>query len=524
MTAPRLVPGAAAALLLAACAAPPAPGTAPAPAASAAPAVAAAAVDSAALRQAAAGITADGVRERIAFLASDAMRGRDTPSPELERAAEYLAAELRGMGLQPAGDAGSYLQRYPLRQTSPDSARTGLAVAGARGGPALVYGRDLFVVPAPADSASGQAVLVGPVARLADSVPDALAGKVAVVTIGPELGMDLLVAPRDAQRAGAVGLVFVLHPALPAQAVASIAAQLGKSAFEVPVPTIGLTAAAAGPLLRAAGAAPAALASPPAAPVTLPGTLRLRAPIRRIEHRVPNVVAVLPGSDPALRDEYVVLSAHFDHVGVGAPDATGDSIFNGADDDASGTAVVVEVARALSRLERKPARSVLVLAVSGEEKGLVGSAWFGQHPTVPIERVAANINLDMVGRNAPDTLVAIGEEYTSMGPLAHRIAAADPALGLTIAPDPTPQEGAFFRSDHVAFLKRDVPAIFLTTLLHPDYHARNDEVEKIDADKAARIARLVFHLTHAVADAPQRPSWQGDGVERVRRMLERSPF
>jgi hypothetical protein len=525
MTTPRLVPRAAAALLLAACAAPPAPGTTPAPAASTgAPAAATAAVDSAALRQAAAGITAAGLRERIAFLASDEMRGRDTPSPELERAAEYLAAELRGMGLQPAGDAGSYLQRYPLRQMSPDSARVGLSVAGARGAPALVYGRDLFVVPATADSASGQAVLLGPVARLSDSVPDALAGKVAVVTIGPQLGMELLMAPQDARRAGAVGLVFVLHPALPAAAVASIAGQLGEGSFEMPIPTIGIAAAAAGPLLRAAGAAPAALASPPAAPVTLPGTLRLRAPIRRVEHRVPNVVAVLPGSDPALRDEYVVLSAHFDHVGVGAPDATGDSIFNGADDDASGTAVIVEVARALSRLERKPARSVLVLAVSGEEKGLVGSAWFGKHPTVPMERVVANINLDMVGRNAPDSLVAIGEEYTSLGPLAHRIAAADPSLRLTIGPDPAPHEGFFFRSDHIAFLRRDVPAIFFTTLLHPDYHAQNDEVEKIDADKTARIARLVFHLTHAVADSPQRPSWQGDGLQRVRRMLERSPF
>ncbi|MET0395741.1 MAG: M28 family peptidase [Longimicrobiaceae bacterium] len=527
MTTARHLPRAAAALLLAACASPPAPATAPAPQPStaAAPATAATAgVDSAALRQAADGITAASVREHIAFLASDAMRGRDTPSPELERAAEYLAAELRGMGLQPAGDAGSYLQRYPLRKMAPDSARVGIAVAGARGAPALAYARDLFVVPSVADSAAGQAVLLGPVARLSDSIPDALAGKVAVVTMGPQLGMDLLMAPIDARRAGAVGLVFVLDPSFPAEAMASIAGQLGKASFEMPIPAVGITAAAAGPLLRAAGASAAALAAPPAAPVTLPGTLRLRAPIRRIEHRVPNVVAVLPGSDPVLRDEYVVISAHFDHVGVGAPNAQGDSIFNGADDDASGTAVIVEVARALSRLERRPARSVVVLAVSGEEKGLVGSRWFGEHPTIPIERVAANVNIDMVGRNAPDSVVAIGEEYTSMGPLAHRIIAGNPSLGLAIAPDPLPHEEFFFRSDHIAFLKRDVPAIFFTTLIHPDYHAQSDEVEKIDADKAARIARLVFLVTHAVADSPQRPLWLGDGLERVRRKLERSPF
>lgn len=524
MTTRRLLPRAAAALLLGACAAPPPPAEAPAPAATATTAAAPAGVDSAALRSAAATITAATVRDRIAFLASDAMRGRDTPSPELERAAEYLAAELRGMGLQPAGDAGSYLQRYPLRQMTPDSARVGLTVAGARGGAPAVYGRDLFVVPSSADSARGQAVLLGPVARLSDDTPDALAGKVAVVTLGPQLGMELLMAPRDAHRAGAVGLVMVLDPSLPPEAVRSIAGQLAESSFEMPIPTLGVSAAAARTLLRAAGATDAALAGPPAAPVALPGTLRLAAPIRRVEHRVPNVVAVLPGSDPALRDEYVVLSAHFDHVGVGAPNAQGDSIFNGADDDASGTAVIVEVARALSRMERKPARSVVVLAVSGEEKGLVGSLWYGEHPTLPMERVVANVNLDMVGRNAPDSVVAIGEEYTSMGPLAHRIAAADPSLRLAIAPDPAPHEEFFFRSDHLAFLKRDVPAIFFTTLLHPDYHGQDDEVEKIDADKAARIARLVFLLTHAVADSPQRPTWQGDGLERVRQKLQRSPF
>lgn len=525
MTTARHLPRAAAALLLAACAAPSAPAPAPQPSTAATPAAAAAAgVDSASLRRAADGITAASVHERIAFLASDAMRGRDTPSPELERAAEYLAAELRGMGLQPAGDAGSYLQRYPLRKMTPDSARVGIAVAGARGAPVLAYARDLLVVPSLVDSAAGQAVLVGSVARLADSPPGALAGKVAVVTMGPELGMNLLMAPIDAQRAGAVGIVLVLDPSLPAEAVASLAGQLGKASLEMPIPAVGITAAAAGPLLRAAGASAAALATPPAAPVTLPGTLRLRAPIRRVEHRVPNVVAVLPGSDPALRDEYVVLSAHFDHVGVGAPDAEGDSIFNGADDDASGTALVVEVARALARLERRPARSVVVLAVSGEEKGLVGSRWFGEHPTISMERVAANVNIDMVGRNAPDSVVAIGEEYTSMGPLAHRIAAGNPSLGLAIARDPLPDEEFFFRSDHIAFLKRGVPAIFFTTLIHPDYHAQSDEVEKIDADKTARIARLVFMLTHAVADSPQRPTWQGDGLERVRRKLERSPF
>jgi len=505
------------ALLLAACSAPPAGSVSPAPEAPSASA-------GATLAEAAATITPAGVRERIAFLASDEMRGRDTPSPELERAAEYLAAELREMGLRPAGDAGSYIQRYPLLQNAPDSAGIGLTADGARGAPTLAYGRDLFIVPAAGDSASGGAVFLGPVSSLEDDTPDPVAGRVAVVTLGPAIEMEVLQAPLAAARAGATGLVFVLHPSLPEEAVHSIAGHLGGSSFQVPIPTIAVRHERAEALFRAAGVNPAAIAETAPAPTVLPTTLRLRTPVARIEHRVPNVVAVLPGSDPVLRDEYVVLTAHFDHVGVGAPNAAGDSIYNGADDDASGTSAILAVAEAMAKLERKPARSVVVLAVSGEEKGLIGALYFGKHPTLPMERVVANINLDMIGRNAPDTVIAIGQEYTSLGALALRIAAENPSLGLVVAPDPMPQEQLFFRSDHVAFLRRDVPAIFFTTLLHPDYHAPSDEVERIDADKTARIARLVFLLTHAVADTRERPTWEGDGLQQVRRMLERSPF
>jgi Zn-dependent M28 family amino/carboxypeptidase len=175
------------------------------------------------------------------------------------------------------------------------------------------------------------------------------------------------------------------------------------------------------------------------------------------------VVAVLPGSDPQLRNEYVVLSAHFDHVGVGRPDADGDSIYNGADDDASGTSVMLAVARALSQLPTKPARSVMFLAVSGEEKGLLGSAYYVDHPTVPLERIRGQHQHDMVGRNHPDTLIAIGQEYSSLGPLTHRISTAHPELRFTIAPDLDPKEQVFFRSDHFNFARKQIPAIFFTT-------------------------------------------------------------
>jgi Zn-dependent M28 family amino/carboxypeptidase len=210
-----------------------------------------------------------------------------------------------------------------------------------------------------------------------------------------------------------------------------------------------------------------------------------------------------------------------DHVGVGRPDETGDSIYNGADDDASGTAVLVEVAEALAALETPPRRSVLFVAVSGEEKGLLGSRWFADHPTVPIESMVANVNLDMVGRNAADSIVVIGQEYSSLGPMVRRIAAEWPDLGLTVSEDLWPEERFFFRSDHFSFAAKEIPALFFFAGTHEDYHEPGDEVDEIDTDKTARVGRLVLYLTHAIADSPTVPEWDPDGLETVRELTRR---
>lgn len=303
------------------------------------------------LQQAAGTITAADMRARIAVLAHDSLRGRSTPSPGLEAAAAYLAREFERLGLEPRGDQGSYLQRYPL--------------------------------------GNGNAA------------------------------------------------------------------------------------------------------------------------------RPPNVVAVLPGADPQLRDTYIVFSAHMDHLGVGAPNARGDSIYNGADDDASGTSAVIELAEAFAALPARPRRSLLFLAVSGEEKQLAGSRYFTEHPPVPVTSLIANINIDMISRNARDTVVAIGQEYSSLGPEAQRIAREHPELGLTVAHDLWPAEGLFFRSDHFNFARKQVPAIFFFAGLHEDYHQPSDEVERIDADKAARITRLIFFLGAALADAEHAPHWTAEGLRMV---------
>ena len=233
----------------------------------------------------------------------------------------------------------------------------------------------------------------------------------------------------------------------------------------------------------------------------------------------PNVVALLRGSDPELADEYIVFSAHMDHVGVGRPDETGDSIYNGADDDASGTAALIEVAEAFTNLLQRPRRSLLFLAVSGEEKGLLGSRWFSDHPTVPLENMVANINVDMIGRNAPDTIVVIGQEYSSLGPTVHAVADARAELGLEVALDPWPEERFFFRSDHFNFARKEIPALFFFAGVHEDYHEPSDEVHLIDGDKAARVARLIFYTAHELADTPARPTWTEQGLAEIRALV-----
>jgi Zn-dependent M28 family amino/carboxypeptidase len=231
----------------------------------------------------------------------------------------------------------------------------------------------------------------------------------------------------------------------------------------------------------------------------------------------PNVIAVVRGSDPALRDEYVVLSAHFDHVGIGRA-VGGDSIYNGADDNASGTAALLEIAKAFSNSPERPRRSIMFLHVSGEEKGLLGSRWFSDHPTVPVRQIVANFNVDMIGRNSPDSIAVIGKKYSTLGSLVDRTAVSHPELGLTVTDDLWPGQQFFFRSDHFNFARVEIPALFFFAGEHDDYHEASDHADKIDADKAARVARLIYYSVQAVANDPQKPTWDPRGLAEVKSM------
>ena len=229
----------------------------------------------------------------------------------------------------------------------------------------------------------------------------------------------------------------------------------------------------------------------------------------------PNVVAVLEGSDPALRGQHVVFSAHMDHVGVGPPDARGDSIYNGADDDASGVAAVLEVAEAMASLPTPPRRSTIFLLVSGEEGGLWGSDWYAEHPTVPLDSLVANVNVDMVGRNWSDTIVAIGKEHSDLGETLEQVSARHPELGMAPVDDLWPEERFYFRSDHYNFARRGVPVLFFFSGTHEDYHMPGDEPSRIDVEKASRVARLLFLLGVEIGDADEPPAWDRQSYRSI---------
>jgi len=437
----------------------------------------------------AATITATDMRNRIAYLASDALRGRDTPSPGLDTAAAWIAREFQRLGLEPGGENGTFFQRYPF------TIRTLTGQATWEG---LRYGADFFVSPGtPLDIQGELAVIKG---ALTDAPAASMRGRVVVTTVTGRMDRAWRTAVNSArnaaQFAGATGLIVVLDSVVSEDDVRQAAASFTTTRTASPLSSVAFVRAQA---LKQSS-----------------GPVAIRIPADVIDHQPPNVAAILRGSDPALRDTYVVLSAHMDHVGVGRPDATGDSIYNGADDDASGTSAVVEIAEAMASLPQRPARSVLFLLVSGEEKGLLGSRYYSEHPTVPAKSIVANVNIDMIGRNAPDTVVAIGQEYSSLGQLMHDIVRTHPELGLTASKDLWPQERFFFRSDHFNFARLEIPAIFFFSVAHVSLKHKSDEVEKIDADKAARIARLAYYLTHEIASRREAPQWTPEGLREVR--------
>jgi len=473
--------------------------------------------------RAAATITAADVARHLGVIADDSMLGRDTPSRGLDLTSRYVASQFQRFGLRPGGDGGGWFQRYPITRRRFDTMASRVVLsAGGREVVARFDRSARYVQGAvPAAALAGPTVLVG--GTLSPDDVSRMALRDRIVVYAPATGDQAVAQATQVTRAlrlAAPKAVLLISDLEPERFAARIPKALPpRTTVDLRLtspPLLELSEAAVAPALRQVGVDVRATRLE-ATPVfrELPG---LQA---RIELKdsvlsaltAPNTVGILEGTDPKLKHEYLVFSAHMDHIGVTA--GLPDSINNGADDDASGTTGVIELAEAFSRPGARPRRSIIFLTVSGEEKGLWGSRYFSEHPVVPVDRIVADFNIDMIGRNWPDTIVAIGKEHSDLGATLERVNRAHPELGMTAIDDRWPDERFYFRSDHYNFARKGVPILFFFNGVHPDYHRPSDSPDKIDAEKESRILRLLYFLGREVGDADARPKWNPESYQSI---------
>lgn len=498
----------------------------------------------------------------VRYLADDRMEGRETGTRGYDLAADYVARRYVDIGLQPGGgDDGGYFQRVPLLKAT--IVEDGARFAVHRDGRTIALAFKKEFLPA-ADfnnaesSLEAAAVFVGQAVHAPELKQDDFArldlrGKIAVMFSGAPARFDndrraFYSSRREKLQAivdrGAVGAVFVGTAEDEARSPWAKGAEnwqrpamrlrgedgLGLDTFPQLRAVAAVSAAAADALFAGLDQSAAMLFDAAKAGTLegfdLPGTLSLasRTRIEPLESR--NVVAKLPGGDPALAAEHVVYTAHLDHIGIGAP-VNGDRIYNGALDNALGVAVMLEAARELQRAPARPKRTLLFVALTAEEKGLLGAEWFARHPTVPRGSLVANINMDMPVMTAPSRdVVPIGVEHSSLKGV---LDAAAKEVGVALSPDPFPEEVVFVRSDQYAFVRAGIPAVYLdggvvavdkardpkvalTWFLRNCYHQPCDDASlPIQYADAARLARLNARIGQLVGDAAQRPRWnEGD--------------
>jgi Peptidase family M28 len=492
------------------------------------------------------GVTAAQMKDYLTLIASDEMEGRDTPSRGLDLTAKYLASQLSRWGLKPAGDAGSYFQRIALRRSKIDAPRTFAEINGQ----AFNYGED-FLASVFAGSVSGQLVYVshGWVIKSKNLDPyQSVEVKDKIVVVNSvalpkglafnELGKrgENFEAPRDAaQKRGAKGIIYIPTFAALANWESNRQSAITQGAvfFEMlrpqgaSIPAITISPKALNALFS--NEKINALTAFNRAATNEPGESFAFNPEKQVSFTVgvksesvntQNVVAVLEGGDAALKNEYVALGAHYDHVGVGQP-VNGDAIYNGADDDGSGTAAVLALAEAFAKGPR-PKRSLLFVWHAGEEKGLWGSEYFTKQPTVPINQIITQLNIDMIGRcrREGDThprragLAKFGEVFVvgskmmsaELGELSEAVNRGYLNLSFNYKyDDPKDPERIFFRSDHFNYAQQGVPIIFYTDGEHEDYHRPSDTVDKIDFEQMERITRTVYATAWELGNRAQRP-------------------
>jgi Zn-dependent M28 family amino/carboxypeptidase len=485
----------------------------------------------------------------IAVLASDAYEGRLTGSPGYLKAATYVAEHFKAAGLAPAGVDGGYFQPVTFVGQSIDDAASAVAITVGDRTWTPRIGEDLVLgarIPQPA-SITAPLVFIGyglalPEAGYDDFAGQDLKGKIAVtVSGGPDTLSGALKAHSRAyntwkavEKAGALGLISIPNPStmdIPWARLRLLAKQSGMMIADPrfqdakgPRLTATLNPASAGALFAASGHTLAEVLSlsdghKPIAGFPLNATLTAKVGAVTTTVVSPNVVGLLPGADPALKDQYVVVSAHLDHLGIGAP-IEGDPVYHGAMDNASGVASLLETARALTTGGAPPKRSVLFVAVTGEEKGLLGSRYFAENPTVDRRAIVADINMDEFLPLYPlKALTALGETESTLGGDVRAVAKAQ---GYDILPDGEPDRNLFVRSDQYSFIRVGIPSIALmfghapgskedaivADWNHHRYHSPQDNLtQPVDREAASRFDAYLAALITRVADAPEAPRW-----------------
>ncbi len=447
---------------------------------------------------------------QFTYLASDDLMGRDPIRPEMKMAYTFIAQELEKAGTKPLPGGNGYYQDIPFNLSSPPTKGS-----VQLGNFSFSQGQNLLVLDGNSFSGTYEVVEVG-FGSVEEFAGKDLKGKIAISNVGGpnkfspnQLFAEGRAKAKRAKDAGAVALIERFNvPSVPWQLVSGFLNR----------PQMGMAQGETGNLpylwvedlkneLTGTNLGNATLA--------VEGKVN-----RKIDGK--NVLAMIEGTDPQLKNEYILLSAHYDHVGVGTPDETGDSIYNGARDNAVGTVAVLNAARYFAK--NPPKRSILFGLWTAEEKGLLGSAYFANNPLVPLNQVVYNLNIDNAGYNDTSIITVIGLGRTSADFMINEAVAE---FGLTAKADPSPEQGLYDRSDNVNFARKGIPAPSFTLgftafddEINKYYHKAGDEVESFDLNYAQLYWKSYILSAQKIANWSQKPQWNaGDKYEEVGKKL-----